>query len=107
MFPSPTLTPPLLDLYECWYRGVTFGGLDPDSNSQIVSLTGIDGITISGGDTQRALDSGMFAGMDIGGGRDITVQMVVRSALLAGVPPSGVAQIAAARAALAGARQEL
>lgn len=100
-FPSPLLSPPSLSVYEFNFGGITMGGIDPAGLYQIVTIDGLDGIPVVGGDTQRPLDTGMFTGIDVGAERDITITMIIR-ALAASVSP---ADMAAARYNLATNRQ--
>jgi hypothetical protein len=77
MIPSPSLTPPALADYQMSFRGLTFGGVVPGSAYQLQGLKGIDMPPVMSGDVQRALDQGEFAGLDLSGGRDVEVTLVI------------------------------
>jgi hypothetical protein len=93
-FPSPGLTPPTLEIFQCWYKGLTFCGLDQSIAYQVISIDGLDGIPTVNADIQRPLDTGMFAGLDVGSERNITITQVIKGA-------TG-ADLATARQALGG-----
>jgi Phage tail protein len=101
-FPDPSLTPPDLPLYAAYFNGLQVGGVEIGNAYPIVTIEGLDGIPISGGDQQRPLDTGFFAGMDVGGERDITITMIVGSVVDAGATATARA---AAQSALADYRQ--
>jgi hypothetical protein len=86
-FPSPTLAPPALGLYQMSYGGLTFGGIAAGGSSpyQLQTLD-LDMPDIATGDVQRAIDQGEFVGTDVLPGRDITIVQVVR-AVAAGFNP--------------------
>jgi len=97
-FPSPSLAPPALSLYQVSFGGLTFGGINSASTYQLQSMT-IDMPDVASGDVQRAVDQGEFAGMDVLPGADITiVQLVTTSGLPRFAVPT-VAQAAAIDAA--------
>lgn len=77
-FPSPTLAPPALSFLQLSYGGLAFGGLAAGSTYQLQSLN-IDMPGIAGGDVQRAIDLGEFAGQRVLPGRDITVVQAIRA----------------------------
>lgn len=78
-FPSPSLTPPTLTLYQLSYRGLAFGGLTEGAAYQLQKLDGLENPEVSSGDTQRSLDQGEIPGVDLEKGRDVTVTQVVQS----------------------------
>lgn len=75
-FPSPTLAPPALGLYQYSFGGLTFGGVAPGSTYQVQSAD-LDMPDVVSGDVQRALDQGEMPGLDILPGADLTIQQVV------------------------------
>lgn len=76
-FPSPSLTPPALGLWEFYYNGYTFGGNTP---SGALSLTGFgDNPDIRSNDPNRARDHGQLVGLDLYGGRTVTVHLFSQS----------------------------
>lgn len=92
-FPSPSLTPPTLANYQLWFGGLAFGGVNRLSAYSLQSLpTGLDVPAYISGDSQRPIDQGEFAGIDLSPGRDITVTQTM---------------IGATQAALEAARQQL
>ena len=79
-FPSPSLSAPGLAAYEFSFRGLAFGGFAPSSAYHFAKMpTGIGGMTIVGGDVQRAQDQGELTGMDLAAGRDIEIELVVKT----------------------------
>lgn len=78
-FPSPSLSPPALSLYQLSYRGLAFGGIDNTQPYQIIKLDGIGNPESASGDAQRPLDQGEFAGFDVTKGRDVTLEQGVRA----------------------------
>jgi len=78
-FPSPALSVPSLTTYELSYGGLKFGGIVAGSAYQLQRLGGLDTPPIITADQQRALDQGEFAGLDLSGGRDIPIDLVVRT----------------------------
>lgn len=70
-FPLASETPPTLSPYQLSFGGYTFG------SKTAYRLTKIDGLDLPGvrsGDAGRARADGLFAGLDLLGGREITVQ---------------------------------
>lgn len=79
-FPSPSITPPTLALYQMSYREQTLGGISTATNDQLVKLTkGREPAPVLSGDVQRPLDEGEFAGLDLLGGKDVELEHVIRA----------------------------
>lgn len=74
-FPDPGVTPPTLNPYEFNFGGFTFGGLT--GNYTLISAAGLDQAAIRGGDAGRPRDQGEFVGLNLLGGRDVTVDLSV------------------------------
>lgn len=85
---------PTLTVGEFSYDGVAFGGLVAGSTYQTQTIAGIDGIPVTNQDTQRPVDTGAFAGVDVGAERDITIGVIVQA--------STASALATARQTLAG-----
>lgn len=81
-FPSPSLAPPALNLYQWSYGGLAFGGVG-QTTYQVQSAT-IDMPDVASADLQRALEQGEFAGMDVLPGKDITIVQLVTTPGLTG-----------------------
>ena len=73
-FPSPSLSVPTLQPYQFSYGGLTMG---PGTAYEVQSLGGLDLPAIRNGDVARSRDQGELVGLDLLGGRDITVQLDV------------------------------
>jgi hypothetical protein len=87
-FPSPSLAPPALGLYQLSFGGLTFGGVSPGATYQLQSMD-IDMPDVATGDVQRALEQGEFQGVDVLPGADITiVQTVTTTGLTRATMPS-------------------
>ena len=79
-FPSPSLPAPSLVPYQFEFKGLPFGGFAEDSPYQLIKIPkGVDGMTIVGGDVQRALDQGEQIGLDLEAGRDVELELIVRA----------------------------
>ena len=70
-FPSPSLTPPSLLNWQFSFQGYTFGASQPVGVLQIEGLGDVP--TIRNGDMVRARDHGELVGLDLYGGRDVTI----------------------------------
>lgn len=73
-FPSPSLTPPSLADWQMSYGGLTFG---QSTAIKIQKVEGLDLATIQHGDVQRPRDHGQLIGLDVYGGRDVTLDLEV------------------------------
>lgn len=71
-FPPVADTPPTLATWQWQYNGLTFGD---GTSVDVVTIKGLDLVTINSGDTDRASDLGEFAGPDRPTGRDITLAL--------------------------------
>jgi hypothetical protein len=76
-FPSPSLTPPALTNWQFAYGGVTFGAATALGVLKVQGLG--DVATIRTGDIARPRQHGELIGLDVYGGRDITVDMWAQS----------------------------
>jgi hypothetical protein len=72
-FPSPTATVPTLSAYQISFNGLVMGA--GASGIEIKEIDGLDVEAVRSGDAARARDRGEFAGLDLLGGRDITVKV--------------------------------
>ena len=72
-FPSPSLTPPTLTNWQFSYNGLTFGHATPIKISQVQGLG--DLAVVRSGDISRSRDHGENIGLDVYGGRDITLNL--------------------------------
>lgn len=71
---------PTLQTWQLSYNGVTWGGTVAGAPYQMTAYTGIfDQPPVSGGDVQRDLDQGEFAGLDVLPGRDMTMAIIVQA----------------------------
>lgn len=75
-FPSPALSPPTLQNYQFSYNGVTFGA---GTAYSLQSVDGLDIAPIRTGDVGRPREQGELIGLDLLGGRDITIQLWVKT----------------------------
>jgi hypothetical protein len=76
-FPASTVTPPSgLTNGQFQYLGLTFGGLVRTNPYVLQSVAGLDVPAFVSGDVKRALDNGEWQGVDLAGGRDITIAHV-------------------------------
>ena len=73
-FPSPSAFVPDLNDWQFYYNGVYMGEGTPYAT---LSITGLSASTIRSGDTGRELDQGEFMGIDLYGGRDVTISLWV------------------------------
>lgn len=79
-FPDPSVPAPALTPYQLSFRGLAFGGLNPASAYQTVDITGgLDLPAVQAGDVQRPLSGGEFIGVDVPGGRDIALDLLVKT----------------------------
>lgn len=77
-FPSPSLTPPSLSNWQFQYQGLTFGAGQP---IKIAKVTGLGDLAqIRSGDQNRQRDHGELIGLDVYGGRDITIDLEAEDA---------------------------
>jgi hypothetical protein len=73
-FPSVSLQAPVLSNWQFAYQGLTFGAETPWA---VTGVTGMDLPTIRSGDAGRPRDQGELIGLDVLGGRDVTVNFWV------------------------------
>lgn len=71
-FPASTVTPPSLSNWQMQYNGVTFG---TGTAYNIIKIDGLDLAQVRNGDIARPRDTGEFVGLDLFGGRDITIDL--------------------------------
>ena len=90
-FPSPSLVPPALNLWEISFGGLKFGGITPGSVYQFQNMD-VDMPDVTSGDVQRALDQGEFIGLDTLPGADITVVQAVSCGSYVGPAGATLAQ---------------
>lgn len=76
-FPSPSLTPPTLSDYQFSYQGWTWGAGTAWGFTQVTGLGDLP--EIRSADVARARDHGELVGLDLYGGRDITVDMWIKT----------------------------
>ncbi|HEY1690058.1 MAG TPA: hypothetical protein VGF95_14480 [Solirubrobacteraceae bacterium] len=69
-FPEYGVEPPTLEPYQWQFQGYTFG---PGCALEVKKIEGIDLPTIRSGDSGRPRDHGLFTGLDVMGGREITI----------------------------------
>lgn len=91
-FPSPSLAPPALNLYQLSYGGLAFGGVGRTVN-QVQSMV-IDMPDVAGGDVQRAMDQGEFVGLDVLPGKDVTIVQTIGRANPTGFPVTAAEALA-------------
>ncbi len=72
-FPDPTVLPPSLANWQFSYQGLTFGHASPIKVSQVSGLG--DLATVRTADVSRPRDHGELIGLDLYGGRDITIDL--------------------------------
>ena len=71
-FPNPNLTPPTLTNWQFSFQGYTFGA--PPASAGVLRIEGLGDLpTIRAGDMVRARDHGELVGLDLYGGRDVTI----------------------------------
>lgn len=70
-FPSFGTSPPAITEYQWSYRGFTWG---PSTPLEIKEVEGVDMPTVRSGDAGRPRDHGLFVGLDVMGGREITLK---------------------------------
>jgi hypothetical protein len=71
-FPSPSITPPVLADFQISYNGLKMGA---GTAYAILGIEGLDLPTVRTGDIARPRTVGEFAGLDLLGGRDITLTL--------------------------------
>lgn len=72
-FPSPSLTAPSLSAWQFSLSGLTFGAGTP---IQIQTVEGLGGLaTVRSADQPRSRDHGELIGLDVYGGRDVTIDL--------------------------------
>ncbi|MGH9121415.1 MAG: hypothetical protein ACRDYC_05645 [Acidimicrobiales bacterium] len=71
-FPPLSLTPPSLLPWQLSYNGLTVGAATPWA---VTGIQGLDLATIRSADIGRPRDHGEFVGLDVFGGRDVTVNL--------------------------------
>jgi hypothetical protein len=77
-FPTPAVVPPTLSAWQFQYAGLTFGHGQP---IKIAQVTGIgDLAVIRTGDLSRSRDHGELIGLDLYGGRDISIDLEAEDA---------------------------
>lgn len=76
-FPPTSLTAPPLADWEFWFNGYTIGALQP---AGILKVEGLGDLAqIRSGDPAKAREHGQFVGLDLYGGRDVTISVWARS----------------------------
>lgn len=76
MFPSPSITPPTLENYQWEYNGLTLGANTPYG---VLKAEGLDFATPRHGDIPWPRDHGEARGLDVFGGRDVILDLWVKS----------------------------
>lgn len=77
-FPSPTLSPPALANWQFYFNGWTFGA---SQTARVAKVQGLgDLATVRHGDVGRPRDHGELVGLDVYGGRDVTIDLQVQPA---------------------------
>ena len=71
-FPLPSVTPPVLQNWQMQYGGLTFGA---DTPYAIDNVEGLDLPAVRNGDVARPRDTGEFIGLDLLGGRTVTIDL--------------------------------
>lgn len=69
-FPAAGVSVPTLAPYQMWFNGLTIG---PDTPLELKKIEGLDQPAVRSGDSGRPRTHGLFAGLDVMGGREITV----------------------------------
>ena len=67
---------PTLSTYQFSFSGYTFG---PGTAFELMKLDGVDMPSVRSGDAGRPRDHGMFVGLDVMGGREVTIAGQLRS----------------------------
>jgi hypothetical protein len=70
-FPAPSVEVPSLAPYQFWFNGFTFG---PGTALEIKKINGADMPTVRTGDSGRPRDHGLFVGLDVMGGNELTLE---------------------------------
>ena len=76
MFPSPSITPPTLENYQWKFNGLTLGANTPFG---VLKAEGLDFAIPRTGDAPWPRDHGEARGLDIWGGRDVILDLWVKS----------------------------
>ena len=76
MFPSPTITPPVLLDYQFYYNGLTFGA---GTAWGFLKVEGLDLAAIRNGDQSWPRDHGQSRGLDVYDSRDIIFDLWMKS----------------------------
>jgi Siphovirus-type tail component, C-terminal domain len=70
-FPAPGVTVPALAPYQFWFNGLTMG---PNTSVELKKINGLDLPTIRSGDSERPREHGMFVGLDVMSGGELTLE---------------------------------
>jgi hypothetical protein len=70
-FPEAGVSIPALLPYQFWFNGFTFG---PNTALELKKINGMDMPTVRSGDSGRPRDHGLFVGLDVMGGRELTLE---------------------------------
>jgi hypothetical protein len=70
-FPAPSVSVPSLVPYQFWFNGLTMG---PGTSLEIKKINGTELPTIRTGDSERPREHGMFAGLDVMAGGELTLE---------------------------------
>jgi hypothetical protein len=76
MFPSPAEKPPSLEPFQWYFNGLTFGA---NTAIGVLNVEGLDLAEIRSGDVGIPRDHGQFMGLDIFGGRDVLIDLWIKS----------------------------
>ena len=76
MFPSPAEEPPSLEPFQWYFNGLTFGA---NTAIGVLNVEGLDLAEIRSGDVNWPRDHGQAAGLDIFGGRDVLIDLWIKS----------------------------
>jgi tail protein len=76
-FPSPALPVPVLQPGQMNFGGLTFAGVVMGTPYQFAQMQGLDMPAVRSGDVDVPRDQGQLPGLDVYGGRSITVNLVV------------------------------
>lgn len=69
-FPAPGVSVPALIPYQLWFNGLTMG---PGTAVEFQKIEGMDMPQVRSGDASRAREHGLFIGLDVFGGREVTI----------------------------------
>lgn len=70
-FPEAGVTVPVLSPYQFWFNGFTFG---PNTPLELKKINGMNMPTVRSGDSGRPRDHGLFVGLDVMGGGELTLE---------------------------------